>query len=191
MTERSSYRYSRLAFFNEASIKKLKQLCGREFTQAQRAAQQQNRKWSAEAKDRLKKATEADEFADMMLNPNREFEWDFYERLGLFRDFLKTLRTSPLYDNYEKAFLSEIYSSIPEGDLNEKLSYDQVLPYTQTEPSTTTSGKDLMERKAIQSIRKKEWPFFCMNSGIAGNPRLPNGWSDIKTRTFRSKRMPS
>ncbi len=133
MTERNSYRYSRLAFFNEASIKKLKQLCGREFTQAQRAAQQQNRKWSAEAKARLKKATEADEFADMMLNPNREFEWDFYERLGLFRDFLKTLRTSPIYDDSEKAFLSEIYSSIPEGDLNEKLSYDQVLPYTLSE----------------------------------------------------------
>lgn len=184
-----------------------------------------------------------------MLNPNREFDWDFYERLGQFRDFLKALRTSSLYDNYKKAFLSEISSSIPEGDLNKELSYDQVLPYALSEeerkellgkltdhlvengldaswlnelplrniyvrntllkfsknkvyleipralyakePSTTTSGKDLMERKATQSIRKKEWPFFCMNSGIAGNPRLPNGWSDIKTRTFQLKRMPS
>lgn len=133
MTERSSYRYSRLSFFNEASIKKLKQLCRREFSQALRAAQQQNRKWSAEVKTRLEKAMEADEFADMLQNPNREFEWDFYERLGLFRDFLKTLSTSSLYDNYEKAFLSEIYSSIPKGDLNKELSYDQVLPYTLSE----------------------------------------------------------
>lgn len=98
-----------------------------------RAAQQQNRKWSAEAKARLEKAMEADEFADMMLNPNREFEWDFYERLGQFRDFLKTLRTSSLYNDYEKAFLSKIYSSIPEGDLNKELSYDQVLPYALSE----------------------------------------------------------
>lgn len=81
----------------------------------------------------LKKRWEADEFADMMLNPNREFEWDFYERLGQFRDFLKTLRTSSLYNDYEKAFLSKISSSIPEGDLNKELSYDQVLPYALSE----------------------------------------------------------
>lgn len=61
MTKRNSYRYSRLAFFNETSIKKLKQFCEREFSQALRAAQQQNRKWSAEAKARLEKAMEADE----------------------------------------------------------------------------------------------------------------------------------
>lgn len=130
MPTKNAYKYSQLKFLDGFSIKKLKHICDKELLPI---VQNDSHKWTEEEKRHAENTLSACEFVDTLYDPNRQFEWNFYERLAEFRDFLQIIKDSKNFDKFERDFLNQVYTAIPAGNLNVCLSEDQIQAYPLSE----------------------------------------------------------